>query len=84
MQWRRWIGGRSSIKQTLNEIDAAIQDLSVGNQKCDNADDSDDAAAADADDNADGDMIPMCRPCLLIWHVMAYESDCSKSSETQW
>ena len=35
------------------EIDASLQELSIGNQKCDNAD-----AAAE------GDMIPMCRPCF--------------------
>ena len=44
---------------TFNEIDVSLQKLSIGNKKCDNANDDDD----DADDD-DGDMIPMCRPCL--------------------
>ena len=36
----------------LNEIDASLQELSIGNQKCDTLD-------ADA-----GVMIPMCHPCF--------------------
>ena len=36
----------------LIEIDTSIQELSIGNQKCDNADDDDVV------------MIPMCRPCF--------------------
>ena len=35
----------------LNEIDASLQKLMMGNQKCDNADD-------------DEDTIPMCRLCF--------------------
>ena len=40
---------------SLNDIDASLQELSTGNQKCD---------AADDDDDAVGVMIPMCRPCF--------------------
>ena len=36
----------------FDEIDAFLQKLSMGNQKCDNADEE------------DSDMIPMCRPCF--------------------
>ena len=35
---------------TLNKMYASFQKLSVGTQKCDNAD--------------DGDMLPMCRSCF--------------------
>ena len=38
----------------LEWIYASLQGLSIGNQKCDNAD----------DDDAVGFMIPMCRPCF--------------------
>ena len=37
----------------FNEIDASLHELSIRNQKCENA-----------DDDVDGDMIPTCRPCL--------------------
>ena len=36
----------------LNEIDASLQKLSIGNQKCDN------------EEEDKGDMIPMCGPCF--------------------
>ena len=39
----------------LNEIDASLQELSFGNQKCDSTDD---------DDDTTGVMIPMCHPCF--------------------
>ena len=38
----------------MNEIDAFLQKILIGNQKCDTVDDND----------ADGDMIPMCPPCF--------------------
>ena len=38
----------------MNEIDASLQKILIGNQKCDTVDDND----------ADRDMIPMCLPCL--------------------
>ena len=40
----------------LNEIDASLQKLLIGNQKCHTADNDDDA------NNAEEDMIRMCRP----------------------
>ena len=43
----------------MNEIDASLQKVSIRNQKCGNADDDEDTA-----DDADGDMIPMCRQCF--------------------
>ena len=42
----------------LNEIDASLQKLLIGNQKCDTGNSDDD------DDDADGVMIPKCRPCF--------------------
>ena len=39
---------------SLNEIDASLQ-VYIGNQKCDNVDDG-------GADDADGDMVPVCRP----------------------
>ena len=36
------------------KINAPLQTLSIGTQKCNNTD----------DDDADRDMIPMCRPCF--------------------
>ena len=48
---------RSCIYLKTNET--ALQELAIGNQKCDNADED------DANDYAeDNDMIPMCRPCF--------------------
>ena len=41
----------------MNEIDAALSKLSIRNQKCDNGDDND-------TDDADEDIIPICRPCF--------------------
>ena len=45
----------------LYEINASPQKLSTSNQKYDIADDD---ADTDDVDEADGDMIPMCRPCF--------------------
>ena len=43
------------LLRSLNEIDESSQESSIGTQKCDKV---------DLDDDADGDMIPMCRPCF--------------------
>ena len=43
-----------SVKLTLNEIDEYPHKLIIGNQKC----------SFRINDNADGVMIPMCRPCF--------------------
>ena len=40
----------------MNEIYASFQELSLGNQQCDNADNNNAAA--------DKGMIPMCQPCF--------------------
>ena len=53
-------------------MNASFQELSIGNQKFDNADDDDD------DDDAAGVMIPKCRPCSSRhkkWHMVKYASD---------
>ena len=41
----------------MNEIDVSIQELSIGNQKCNTADDDDELD--DADDDVDGNTIPI-------------------------
>ena len=44
----------------MNKLMGSYKKLSIASQKCGNVNDD---AAAD-DDDADGDMIPMCRPCF--------------------
>ena len=68
-------------QNSLIEIDASLQELLIGNQKCDNADDD------DADD--DGVLIPMCRLCFAggtkrvhVLHFASTEADASHNFQS--